>query len=230
MKKIFFILCLFITHEVFASAGQILFARGGVYVQKQGKSAKKRVKKGHEVSVGDFVSTDKGSIAVVKLNSGNKIKVNAKSAIKIESEKTKNKPDTVLLRRGSAFVSVLKSKLKSKIKDPVKFQLKTTRAAMGVRGTEFFASFGKVDDNKRKDLWMCVRTGLVEVSTTSSKKKVLVKEGEGVKIEEEKKISDPKPLEWTKELNWNMEAEKGDLENKVKIEEAYTDLLDKDYD
>ena len=129
--------------------------------------------------------------------------------------------DKSAITSGSSFFSILKSKVRNNKK--YKYQVKTKQAAMGVRGTEFFVAYGK-----SKDSWMCVNEGLVEVQSHSSNKKVLVKSGEGVRIDG--KVSDPKALPWTKKLNWKMTGNASDLENKVSIEDAYSDPLDQDYD
>lgn len=93
---------------------------------------------------------------------------------------------------------------------------------MGVRGTEFFVSYG----TSNNDTWMCVNEGVVQVDS-DKRKGVNVKAGEGVKVS--KSVSDPKFLPWTKKLNWNFNPKK-DLENKVSIEDAYKDPLNFDYD
>ena len=108
-----------------------------------------------------------------------------------------------------------------------KFVVKTKNASFGVRGTEFFISYGK---DRAKDAWMCVNEGLVRVSPKDSKESVDVKAGEGVQVKDKKSVSTPKPLAWTSKLNWNLDSSKGQLENKVNIDDAYTDLLDQDYD
>ena len=96
---------------------------------------------------------------------------------------------------------------------------------MGVRGTEFFASYGS-----GKDIWMCVNEGIVSVKSKSENKQTLVNAGEGVVIKKGSGTSKPKPLAWTKKLNWNMDPKVGEVVNKVSIEAAYSDLLDEDYD
>jgi len=186
-----------------------------------------KIKKGAILNIGDIVRTRKGSLAILSLEGGSKLKLNPDSAVTIKSTQKNN--EEVFLNKGSAFINVLKSKLKKSAKP--KFRLKTKTVSMGVRGTSFFASYGKTQNKKvRKDIWMCVNEGLVEVVNQKSKQKVQVKAGEGIKVEKGDKISEPKPLEWTKKLNWNMDEAKGDLENKVSIEEAYSDPLDEDYD
>ena len=95
---------------------------------------------------------------------------------------------------------------------------------MGVRGTTFFASFGKKEST---DIWMCVNEGVVGVHSSSEKKGKLVKAGEGVKIANGENTSKPKPLPWTKNLNWKFESENAEeLINKLNIEDAYSNPLD----
>lgn len=230
MRLAFNLLLLFFVFSNFASAGgKLIYAKGQVQVLSKGSKTKmfQKIKKGASLNIGDIVRTRKDSLAILSLDGGSKLKLNPDSAVTIKSTQKNN--EEVFLNKGSAFINVLKSKLNKKAKP--RFRLKTKTVAMGVRGTSFFASYGKIQDKKvRKDIWMCVNEGLVEVVNQKSKQRVEVKAGEGIKVEKGDKISDPKPLAWTKKLNWNMDESKGDLENKVSIEEAYTDPLDEDYD
>ena len=87
-------------------------------------------------------------------------KVSPKSSIIITESKMIN------LDSGSLF-----SKFESKVKsDQIKLEIKTKVAAMGVRGTYFFASYGKSND-----LWMCVKEGEVEVVDINQKRLAPVK-------------------------------------------------------
>lgn len=222
-------LFLLFTNFVSASTGKLIYSRGTVelLVSKGGKRMFQRIKVGDVLKSGDIVRTRKDALAILELGGGSKLKLNPLSSITIKSSKKDD--EEVNLNRGSAFINVLKNKLKKNTK--AKFRLKTKTVSMGVRGTSFFASYGKrVSKKSHSDVWMCVNDGLVEVTTPKSGQKVKVKAGEGIKVDKGKEISDPKPLAWTKKLNWNMDPDKGDLENKVSIESAYTDILDEDYD
>ena len=42
-------------------------------------------------------------------------------------------------------------------------------------------------------------------------------------------IEKPLRLGFTKSLNWNMDAEKGEVQDKTNLDGAYADLLDQDY-
>jgi ferric-dicitrate binding protein FerR (iron transport regulator) len=228
--SIIFALLMLLSFKVIASQGTIVYFKGEVLLKGKDNSFK-RVNKGQVVALGDMIRTKQNSIAVIALKSGSKVKLNANSAITIKAELTKKKPEKLFLNSGSVFISVLKRVVNKDTKSKVKLLLKTRSASMGVRGTQFFASFGKQkDQSKRKDLWMCVNEGLVLIKTNKSKKAILVKAGEGVHVKEGTDVSAPRPLEWTKKLNWELDSTKGDLTNKVSIEQAYTDLLDKDYD
>lgn len=219
MKRIFFIFSLFLTTTLFAETGTVVFIKGTVTNLKG-----KKISKNHIVKIGDTIKTGKGSLAVVKLPEGNKVKIGAESTLKFNKLPKSKKETTILsLFKGNSFFKVLKGKLRKGQKS--KLTLRTRTAAMGVRGTEFFASYGS-----GKDVWMCVNEGIVAVRSIKEKKPVLVKQGEGVVVTKEEGTSEPKPLAWTKKLNWNMDPTSGEVENKVPIESAYSDLLDEDYD
>lgn len=212
MKTLIFTLFL-ISNTHAQTIGKVLFSKGDVFFKKSKDSKAVPAKKGSTFSDKSIFKTGKGSLAVLSLNSGSKIKVNQNSQIIVSKE-------AAGLTKGSSFFEILKSKVRKNKK--IKYRVKTKHASMGVRGTQFFVSLGNKNDS-----WMCVNEGLVEVKSKDNKT-VLVKEGEGVKVS--KSVSDPKPLPWTKRLNWEMEGNLKEIENKVNIEDAYQDLLDQDYD
>lgn len=199
--------------------GEIIFTKGIVKI-KQGKK-QVQATKGQRFINKSLIETGDNALAVISLTDGSKIKLNKNSKIIISV--AKDKPTQVGIFKGSSFFNVLKGKFISRDK----FIVRTKNAALGVRGTEFFVSYGK---NNAQDAWMCVNEGLVRVTSKEGKNSVNVKAGEGVQIKDKKNITVPKPLAWTSKLNWNLDVKKGELENKVNIEDAYTDLLDQDYD
>lgn len=213
MKLLVLSIFLIAPHSIFAN--QIRYAKGQVSVN--GKESPK----GTKVLDNDLIKVGPKSLAILELDDGSKIKINEDTEIKVVNE-TKEAPATALLGQGSAFFKITKM-LNQKVATD-KFKVKTRQASLGVRGTEFFVSYGK---NKTQDIWMCVNEGLVEAR--SLKGTTFVKQGEGIQVKQNK-ISTPKPLAWTKKLNWSTDENSNDLENKVSIEEAYTDILEKDYD
>lgn len=220
MKKIILVLFSFFWANILlANNATVVFIKGDVKDSKN-----KTVKKNQSLAEGTVINTGANSFAVLKLPHGSKVKVSENSQLKISKLAPKKDGQTRLsLFKGSSFIKVLKSKLVKGQKS--KLVLKTRTTAMGVRGTEFFASYGT-----GKDVWMCVNEGVVSVRAKSEKKSTFVKAGEGIVVKGGSKTSKPKPLKWTKKLNWNMDPSSGSVENKVSIESAYTDLLDQDYD
>ncbi len=160
--------------------------------------------------------TGRKSLVLLKLTNGSRVKLNAQTTLSVKDQIEAE----VDLSQGSVFVKFNKEKGKS-------FRLKTRTAVAGVRGTEFFTSYGSNENGD--DVWLCVNEGVVRVENLNTKSVKNVKQGEGVGIPSGKETTDPKPLAWTKKLNWNMDSD-SDLENTVSIEAAYTDLLDEDYD
>lgn len=202
--------------------GKVIFVKGKVTISHDKK--KSFIKKGFIIQNKTTLETMKNSLVVLSLKDGSKIKLNELSKLAVSVPKDKNSPTKTGLYKGSSFFQVLKSKLIKKNK----FIVKTKNASLGVRGTQFFVSYGKKINSK--DSWMCVNEGLVSVRAKSSKKEVLVKSGEGVHIKDNNNVTPPKSLPWTKNLNWSFDSRKGNLENKVRIEDAYKDVLGQDYD
>lgn len=220
MKKIVLVLIFSLwTNFLWAKSATVVFVKGDVKDSKN-----KEIKKGQDLPEGSYVNTGAGSFAVLQLPFGNKVKVGEQSQLKVSKLAPKKEAQTRLsLLKGSSFIKVIKSKLTKGQKS--KLILRTRTTAMGVRGTEFFASYGSGND-----VWMCVNEGVVSVRSKKEKKATFVNAGEGIVVKDGEKTSKPKPLKWTKKLNWSMDPTSGDLENKVSIESAYTDLLDQDYD
>lgn len=216
-----FILILFLLiNTSFANTGFIRALKGEVYINDN------LAKKNQRLNNEDIISTKVNSIAVVTLNDQSTLKINENSSVSVNNLAKDQLPTQVTLKLGSVFINVYKD-LTKKITGP-KFILKTSLVAMGVRGTTFFASFGKKDSN---DIWMCVNEGEVSVKSSLENEEKLVKSGEGVKIFKGEKTSTPKPLPWTKNLNWNYQSENTeDLINKVNIEEAYSNPLEFNYE
>lgn len=224
MKK-YFILCLslilFPTFGLEKEAlplGRVLYSKGSVFINEIKVKEDATFGENARFKVGD------NSLAILELPEGSKIKLSKNTNLLINSFETKNKPTSITVNSGEAFFKVLKSKV---INKKEKFVVKNSFTSMGVRGTSFFISSGV---SKKDDLWMCVQEGSVAVKSVSDKKEQIVKAGEGIVSTKGEKTSAPKPLEWTKKLNWNMDPKSGKVKNEVSIQEAYTDLLDQDYD
>ena len=200
------------------SLGQVIYTKGIVKINDT------VAKKGSSFDVGARFQVAGKSLAIVKLPEGSKVKISENTSLVIKNFKSKLKPTLVQITKGDAFFKVLKSKLVDKKE---KFVVKNKFTSMGVRGTSFFVSSGV---SKSNDLWMCVEEGIVAVKNKADKKLQLVKGGEGIVSKKGEKTSKPRPLAWTKKLNWNMNPESGNVKNEVSIQEAYTDLLDQDYD
>lgn len=223
MKNLITFLVLLLPINAFSQeVGKLLFFKGNVQIFRSGKIIP--ASKNLSLRKLDKVTTFKKSLAIIQLKKESKLKINENGQVTLEENREK---DTVRLNKGSVFINVLKQALTPSKK--VKFELKAQTVSMGVRGTSFYASFGKTQ-KKNPDIWMCVNTGVVDVLSQNSPKSVAVKAGEGVKVENGKNISDPSFLPWTKNLNWKMDPKNGSLENTVSIENAYTDVLDEDYD
>jgi hypothetical protein len=107
--------------------------------------------------------------------------------------------------------------------------VRTGTAVAGVRGTQFFIAYGRTIDSQ-PDIWLCVNAGTVEVTLPASGQSVFVKEGLGVNIVGGAKLTVPRSYPWTRKLNWNMDSKNGKVADVTNLDQAYSDLLDQDYD
>ena len=199
--------------------GKVAALKGQVQVMRKGQWAPLKLK--DELRNDDQLKTGDQSLLLVFLNNGSTHKLGENTQLKLHDEAD---PTVLEIVSGSLF-SLFKSKTQKNGKKK-HYRIKTQSVVAGVRGTQFFTSYGRSD--KDDDNWLCVNEGVVEVKKIGETKATLVKAGEGIRVDA-KGVSAPKPLPWTKKLNWSMKPSE-DLENRVNIEEAYTDLLDKDYD
>jgi len=128
----------------------------------------------------------------------------------------------VHLSSGSVFARVNKQIISG-------FSVRTETAVMGVRGTEFFVAYGRSID-RHPDVWVCVNTGSVEVAILGTQDTLIVEEGQGINIVGGTNLSSAQRYPWTRKLNWNMDPTAGEVIDRTDLEQAYSDLLDQDYD
>jgi len=180
-------------------------------------------KTGSTLANGNTVTTAAGALAVIEMPDGSRLKLRESSRVAVTWPGPKNGDlAEAFLSYGSIFAKVTKRLAGQK------FNVRTPNAVAAVRGTEFFTAYGRAKGKKR-DLWVCVNEGSIELSTTKSKRQLVVPAGKGVLIKSGVDLTEPQAFDWTKTLNWNMEAEKGELEDKTNLDAAYSDLLDQDY-
>lgn len=201
--------------STFAYSGKISYILGDVNLKSGDKNIK--ASKNTDVQAGDTVTTGVQSLTIIEMSDGAQLKLNEKSSLKIPPKEE----GTIILTAGSVFSKIPKQKLKQQ------FKIVTPTAVMGVRGTQFFTSYG-ADSKHPSDLWMCVHEGSVSVTSLLSKKSVLVNEGEGILVPDKSDLTPPQKYSWTKDLNWNLDPGAGSVENKIEIKYQKS-LLKEDY-
>jgi ferric-dicitrate binding protein FerR (iron transport regulator) len=199
-----------------AYTGKVTYTQGEVTQTSQGKAGKAMI--GSSVAAGDNFKTGLQSLAILTMEDGAVFKLNEKSDLSVPA----SEEGALSLSSGSVFSKIPKQKLNHQ------FKIRTPTAVMGVRGTQFFTSFGQEKETSA-DVWMCVNEGSVEVTSLANQKKVLVRQGEGVLVPSGKDVTPPKKYEWTKNLNWNVDPGAGNLINKSVIKYEGS-LLKEEYD
>lgn len=211
---LFLIVCSF-CRPVFAQDVAVVAAKGTVKAGVTG--ALQAVKVGSRISDGQTVQTGEDSLVILKYADDSRIKLKEKTEVVIHAVQGKE-PQGLDIVLGAVFAAVSK-------RPNQRFQVRTPAAVAGVRGTQFFTSYEK------KDVWMCVEEGQVEISENEKPKPVLVSAGFGVLVEKGKAIAPPQKFAWTKKLNWNMDPDKGDVVDKTSISDDYKKkLLKSNYD
>ena len=201
-----------------AESGLIAYVEGEVTVRRGSERIDGEI--GTGLTSGDVVSTSSGSVAILSLTERGKIKLRGSTVLSLDDI---GNDTTVTLERGGIFSKIWK------LAGRARYEVRTHSTVAGVRGTEFFVAYGRKIE-KDFDVWLCVNEGAVEVSLPASDSAAVVEQGEGVNILGGNRITEPKFYPWTTELNWNMDPDEGDVRDDTDLDEAYTDLLDQDYE
>jgi ferric-dicitrate binding protein FerR (iron transport regulator) len=196
--------------------GQVLYTEGDVLIRNGTQQHDASI--GDRLGSGDIVETGAQSLAVIDLANATTVKLREKTSLAIDSigEET-----VVNLKSGGAFANIAR-------KLTGHFSVRTSTAVAGVRGTRFFVAYGRTIDSQ-PDVWLCVSAGTVEVALPTSGRTVLVNEGAGINIVGGEKLTVPRAYPWTRKLNWNMDPVQGRVADRTNLEQAYSDLLNQDY-
>lgn len=164
MKVISTILLILISINIFAGSAVILRLHGEVQINEE------VAKVGKKLSEGDVLKArGRGSFFVVEYSNGTRFMMK-QGTLKIVS--LKELEDTVELREGTIF-----TKVKKTLTGKVNFSVKTAKASMGVRGTQFFIQESKDES------YLCVCEGAVEVKKALGSK-LMVEKGEDIHIKD----------------------------------------------
>ena len=203
--------------QAYALSGELVYLDGEVTIIRETEIVDADF--GMLVGQGDSVATGTDSIAIISLPQDIEIKLRENSRLAMDTlgEKT-----SVTLMNGGIFSKVARGIAGG-------YTVKTEAAVAGVRGTEVFVAYGrKIDEHS--DIWLCVNSGSVEVAILAEEHTVVVEEGQGINIVGGVKLTKPRRYPWTTKLNWNTDPASGDVVDRTDLENAYSDLLNQDYD
>lgn len=213
----FFLWLLIAAAQAAAVDGDVVYTYGQVLVHRNPEVVPAEI--GMSIGEGDVIETAGDGVAVISLVDGAEIKLRENTTLSLDSL---GRNVSVRLSSGSVFSRVNRQLISG-------FSVKTETAVMGVRGTEFFVAYGRQIDRHR-DVWVCVNTGSVEVAILQTRDTLLVQQGKGINILGGTNLTSPQRYPWTRKLNWNMDPATGAVEDRTDLEQAYSDLLDQDYD
>ena len=218
-KTVLFLLLLLLSAAVpvVAVDGDVVYTYGRVLVHSNPETVPAEI--GMPVGQGDVIETGRDAMAVISLVAGAEIKLRENTTLALDNL---GRNVSVRLTSGSVFSRVNRQLVSG-------FSIKTETAVMGVRGTEFFVAYGRKIDRYR-DVWVCVNRGSVEVAILQSRDTLIVEQGKGINILGGTNLTSPQRYPWTRKLNWNMDPASGAVEDRTDLEQAYSDLLDQDYD
>jgi len=208
-------------HESWASSEtepKVIFLSGAAFWEGTAAKGQVPARVGDSLTPGTRLKTAKRTVALVQVPARALLKVKPESELGVERDE---RGWQVELLRGGLMAQVDKQPPREQ------FRVRTRTAVMGVRGTQFYASWNNDQPRSRKKagvdspLWACVREGEIEVKsvrgTHASDPKegsstVIVRAGEGIQIPARGSLPAPRPFEWTRELNWNMDPQGGKLD------------------
>jgi ferric-dicitrate binding protein FerR (iron transport regulator) len=211
------LLLLLLPCAAFAINGQVVYTEGDVAWRSGGQTRDAAI--GDSLGAGDVIITGPMSLAVIDLANGTTVKLKEKTTLAIDSI---GESTAVTLTAGAMFTTIVR-------KLTGRFSVQTQTAVAGVRGTEFFIAYGRTID-AQPDVWLCVNSGAVEVSIPETGQTVVVRQGLGINIVGGARITNPKSYPWTRKLNWNINPASGGVDDRTSLEQAYSDLLNQDYD
>lgn len=197
--------------------GRISYVLGEVDLLRGGRAMLADI--GQELSAGDRVRTGSDGTAIIELRNGTQLKLRENTLLDLDQ------------LEGGVEVELQQGSLFSRVERVVGrgYRVRTGPVVAGVRGTEFFVAYGRTVD-EAPDVWLCVNDGAVEVAVEGSDESVVVNEGEGINVLASERITEPRFYPWTEGLNWNMSPEAGEVRDATDLDQAYSDLLDQDYD
>ncbi len=199
-----------------ALEGRVVYADGEVAVLRGARELAAEV--GMPVSAGDSVRTGADGTAIVELAGQGELKLRENTTVALDSLGERS---SVSLSAGGLFARVVR-------RMTGRFLVRTQTAVAGVRGTEFFVAYGRKLD-RNPDIWLCVNEGSVEVTVPDTGESVVVEEGKGINIVAGTRLTSPRPYAWTRSLNWNTDPASGTVVDRTDLDQAYSDLLDQDY-
>ncbi len=206
-----------LTLPLAALEGEFVYTQGDVFRIRGSERMEAEI--GLTVEQGDIIETGPEAMAVISIPNNAELKLRENSRIAMDSL---GEQIQVNLAKGGLFSRVVR-------RLTGRFSVRTETAVAGVRGTEFFMAFGRtIDDNP--DIWLCVNEGTVEVAIVETDETVLVEEGEGINIISGTRLTKPRFYPWTQKLNWNSDPRAGEVADRTDLDQAYSDLLDQDYD
>lgn len=180
----------------------VVHTKGTVYYMR--KEQTYVLKKNDTLLAGDVLYVKSNGFVILLYAFDSKIKLNPNTIIKIENLKKNldtfdhSKLNTFVLELGSVLVDYPNHS------DEISMNIKTRRAAMGVRGTQFLAALGVKDQSLR----VAVDHGKIELKSLIKEKHIEVSDRQGAMIDAVGKTYDPESPEsnkWVKAIDWNQE-------------------------
>lgn len=217
MRRVVVVLVFAVIGASSVSAAEVVYVEGDLTIVREGNESPGAI--GSEVLEGDLLRTGVATTAIIEIDSRTTVKMRENTELGIGSV---GATTTLDLDRGGLFTRVARAV-------GGRFSLRASTTVAGVRGTEFFVAYGRTIEDL-PDVWLCVNDGEVEVGILESTDTRTVAAGEGINILGGRRLTDPRVYDWTRELNWNMDPAAGNVLDDTDLDQAYSDLLDQDYE
>lgn len=181
---------------------EVIHTKGSVYYLRNNET---HLLSNHDkLILGDVLYVKSNGFVILHYAFDSKIKVNPNTIVKITDLKKNldhfdhSKLNTFTLELGSILVDYPKHS------EDISMLVKTRRASMGVRGTQFLAALGVQDQSLR----VAVDHGLIELNSLKKDTHVEVSSGQGAMINAVGKMQEPGTAasnKWVKAIDWKQE-------------------------
>ncbi len=192
--------------------GSFRFVKGQVTLEATKDKSTQNAVKEMLFNEGDKIVTKENSFAVLSLQDGSTIKMDANTELNVISLIGKKKEEyfgvsRIMLSIGGIMVDVVK-----KFNGPPSVEIDTKKKlGFGVRGTKFYTFI----EQDSEDAWTVVYEGTVQAFDFAHDDSEMISAGKSLVAVEGERLTLPQEYIWSKKVLWNNDPDKGELDSRI---------------